>query len=175
VASHVIRALNSLSVTHDVKPIGDDAHDSISLSPLDEEGEEDEEEELDENSDAMEVDVKPATDSKRKEVGSRGARIRVSTMDRRKCALRGEIWVESITFDGREEEEEEEDGKGLLDIIDEEEDSDAKPTISNRVKDKKKARTLVLMRRSKGDPLEWRRLFRAIATFDGVKELISTA
>ncbi|UZJ54425.1 hypothetical protein CBS101457_003745 [Exobasidium rhododendri] len=153
VATLVIQALNSLSITHEVKPIGEDARgpnsSAASLSQVDEEqGEEQEVNDDPGDDDAMEVDV-AAHQAKSKDVGSRGARIRVSTMDRRKCALRGEIWVESIAFEEHRDESEE-------------------------MEKKSSSRTLILMRRSKGDPLEWRRLFRAIATFDGLKELVTT-
>lgn len=76
---------------------------------------------------------------------TKGAKIRLSLTDARKCALRGEIRIESIsrsTCDAREE---------------------------TQTKD---VQTYVLMRRSKGDPLEWRRLFRTIATSPEVRTLI---
>lgn len=137
VAAIVIKALDSLSVAHSVKPIQSEG-EALSQEEME-----------DSNGNDMDVDMDegttktPPTDEE-KGIGSRGARIRVSTTDRRKCALRGEIWIESMAI---------------------EEDDD-------RIK---KPRTHVLMRRSKGDPLEWRRLFRAVATFEGMKELIVTA
>lgn len=95
------------------------------------------------------MDIDDMQMGKTNEVGNRGARIRVSTTDRRKCALRGEIWIESVAA----------------------EDSDRQEIQA----DNAAAKTIVLMRRSKGDPLEWRRLFRAIATADGMRDLIVTA
>ncbi|CAO1614924.1 unnamed protein product [Sympodiomycopsis kandeliae] len=56
--------------------------------------------------------------------GSRGTRIRVSLMDRRKCPLKGEIRIETVSTS--------------------------------------EAQTAVLMRRSRGNPLEWRRMFGQI-------------
>ena len=137
VASCVISALVAHSITHAIKPIGEDTHDVLSpsgsLAHADD--------------DAMDIDDMQT--GKTHEVGNRGARIRVSTTDRRKCALRGEIWIESVAA----------------------EDSDRQETQA----DNAAAKTIVLMRRSKGDPLEWRRLFRAIATADGMRDLIVTA
>lgn len=83
-----------------------------------------------------------------------GATIRVTTTDRRKCALRGEIRispmapksVEQLRYDGAQPQQ-------------------RQVTVQQ-------AQTYVLMRRSKGDPLEWRRLFRAIAMSEGVRPLI---
>lgn len=64
-------------------------------------------------------------------IGSRGARIRLGTMDRRKCVLKGEIRIETLAA--------------------------AVSAGPNAPK------CLVFMRRSKGNPLEWRRLFRSLA------------
>lgn len=85
-------------------------------------------------------------------VGSRGARIRVRTMDRRKCLLQGEVRVAEITRNGSP--------------VLEHEDGDGESRV---------AKTYVLMRRSKGDPLEWRRLFRALANHESLKPLAVTS
>jgi serine/threonine-protein kinase Chk1 len=138
VAVIVIKALDSLCIPYLVKPIQSEA-DSLSQE-MTEDG----------NANDMDIDMDEgdpkisSTGNKEKGIGSHGARIRVSTTDRRKCALRGEIWIESISG--------EEDDHHI-----------------------KKPRTHLLMKRSKGDPLEWRRLFRAVATAEGMKDLIVTA
>ena len=145
-ATIVIKALEMLSITHAVKPIQNEA-DILSTpqASLSQEGtERGHGNDMDIDMDEGEAHKSPSNEESG--IGSRGARIRVSTTDRRKCALRGEIWIESIAI-------EEDDGDDRI----------------------RKPKTHVLMRRSKGDPLEWRRLFRAIATFDGMKELIVTA
>ena len=76
------------------------------------------------------------TASKRIAIGSRGARVRLATMDKRKCPLRGEVRVENLV---------------ALDSA-----SDSASTSEDA------AKCLVVMKRSKGDPLEWRRLFREV-------------
>jgi serine/threonine-protein kinase Chk1 len=147
VAAHVINALETLSITHEVKPIGMESEDVTLLgAPLAQIEEDDEAMQVD---DDVEMGSTSPEAAKTKVVGSRGARIRVSTTDRRKCALRGEIWIETITMD--------------------------EDDMAEDKSQKSKPRTHVVMKRSKGDPLEWRRLFRAIATFDGMRELIVTA
>lgn len=78
--------------------------------------------------------------SKRPIIGTRGARIRIGTMDNRKCPLRGEIRIEQLSAD----------------------------TSSNQ----SAAKCLVVMRRSKGSPLEWRRLFREICKKDQIQATI---
>lgn len=92
---------------------------------------------------------------------SRGAKIRVSLTDRRKCALRGEIRIETIAADGT----------GGNDVDDED---DGGAIRNGRGKDRKTPKTYLLMRRSKGDPLEWRRLFRQLATNPALRPLIVT-
>lgn len=60
-----------------------------------------------------------------------GARVRVSVVDRRKCALKGEVRIERVAA--------------------------LPPDVGAHAGE---PGTFVLMRRSKGNPLEWRRLFR---------------
>lgn len=75
--------------------------------------------------------------AKRVQVGSRGSRIRLGTMDKRKCPLRGEVRVEVL---------------------------DHQPAGN--------AQCLVVFRRSKGNPLEWRRLFREICNVAEIRAVI---
>ncbi|PWN48576.1 Pkinase-domain-containing protein [Violaceomyces palustris] len=82
-------------------------------------------------------------------VGSRGSRIRLGTMDKRKCPLRGEIRIEVLGGGGGERERGEQ-GEGTTTT----------------------AKCLVIMRRSKGNPLEWRRLFREICKKKGLHQSI---
>ncbi|PWN46204.1 Pkinase-domain-containing protein [Ceraceosorus guamensis] len=86
-------------------------------------------------------------------VGSRGCKISLWTHDRRKCALRGEIRVEAILrkTDGEENEEMDMDEDAMDDGI---------------------AKAMIIMRRSKGSPLEWRRLFRALAGDEEVRKVV---
>ena len=77
--------------------------------------------------------------------GARGARIRVALVDRRKCALKGDIRIERLTELPAE-----------LSHL---------PTSDTP--------SFVLMRRSKGSPLEWRRLFRDLCADRSVHELIA--
>lgn len=143
VANHIVKALQAFSITHAVIPIGDNGEELLSpnASLLQEQGSE--------IGMDIDVDMTDETSQRGTDIGSRGARIRVSTTDRRKCALRGEIWIETIS--ATEGHDDEDGNVGRI------------------------PRTHVLMRRSKGDPLEWRRLFRAVATYEGVKDLIVTA
>ncbi|CDW97359.1 hypothetical protein [Sporisorium scitamineum] len=76
------------------------------------------------------------TSGKRVVVGSRGARVRFATMDKRKCPLRGDVRVENLLAPDAT--------------------SDSAPASEDA------AKCLVVMQKSKGDPLEWRRLFREI-------------
>ena len=70
-------------------------------------------------------------------IGSRGARVRLATMDKRKCPLRGQVRVENLAASDSNTES-------------------SAPAAQDAVK------CLVVMQKSKGDPLEWRRLFREI-------------
>ncbi|PWY98246.1 Pkinase-domain-containing protein [Testicularia cyperi] len=90
------------------------------------------------------------TGGKKVVVGSRGARIRLATMDKRKCPLRGEIRVE---------------------ILAPATSSDV-GTAEPRSDTASAAKCLVVMRRSKGNPLEWRRLFREICNNSDVRSTI---
>lgn len=77
-----------------------------------------------------------STTGKRFAIGTKGARIRLATMDKRKCPLRGEVWVENLMASDS--------------------GCDVDPVSDDTVK------TLVVMKKGKGDPLEWRRLFREL-------------
>ena len=153
VARHIIDALQALLITHAVLPIGSNGEEmapSPSASSLREGGTQGDEMDMDVDMSGSGDHASSNASRRDTEIGSRGARIRVSTTDRRKCALRGEIWIETITPDNDEDDDDDEG------------------------RHQRVARTHVLMKRSKGDPLEWRRLFRALATSEGVKELIVT-
>ncbi|WFD34795.1 non-specific serine/threonine protein kinase [Malassezia cuniculi] len=76
-------------------------------------------------------------------VGSRGTRIRVSMTDRRKCALKGEVRIEKLHSHPSE--------------------AHSADAVSS----------FILFRRSKGSPLEWRRLFRDICRDANVRPLIA--
>ncbi|KAJ1022481.1 hypothetical protein NDA16_003470 [Ustilago loliicola] len=86
--------------------------------------------------------------SKRLAVGSRGARVRLAMMDKRKCPLRGEVRVENLLA------------------------SDAPASNSASSSSEDAAKCLVVMKRSKGDPLEWRRLFRELCRRDEIRATI---
>lgn len=75
--------------------------------------------------------------------GSRGVRMRLGLVDRRKCALKGEVRIERVHE------------------LPPELDAGGRPGC------------FVLMRRSKGSPLEWRRLFRDICADSSVRVLIA--
>ena len=66
------------------------------------------------------------------------------TMDRRKCPLRGEVRVENLVASDAPASDTSDDG----------------------------AKCLVVMKRSKGDPLEWRRLFRELCRREEIRSTI---
>ena len=72
--------------------------------------------------------------------GARGARIRLSLVDRRKCALKGEVRIERV--------------------------AELPPDMGIHAG---QPGSFVLMRRSKGNPLEWRRLFRDLCKHPSVR------
>ena len=72
--------------------------------------------------------------------GARGARIRLSLVDRRKCALKGEVRIERV----------------------------AELPLDMGIHAGQPG-SFVLMRRSKGNPLEWRRLFRDLCKHPSVR------
>lgn len=77
--------------------------------------------------------------------GSRGTRIRLGLMDRRKCQLKGEIRILRLdNGNGGDDSEEPQAG----------------------------ARASVLMRRSRGNPLEWRRVFGQIVRHREIGQFI---
>ncbi|WFD44388.1 non-specific serine/threonine protein kinase [Malassezia psittaci] len=77
--------------------------------------------------------------------GARGVRIRLGLVDRRKCALKGDIRIERLAELPMELDQHRANTSG----------------------------SFVLMRRSKGNPLEWRRLFRDLCTDISVREMIA--
>ncbi|KAN0060742.1 Chk1 protein kinase [Thecaphora frezii] len=84
-------------------------------------------------------------------VGTRGARIRLGTMDKRKCPLRGEVRIEILGGGGS---------------------GGSQGGASAAAAGARAAQCLVIMRRSKGNPLEWRRLFREICKLPAIRETI---
>ncbi|KAK0530660.1 Chk1 protein kinase [Tilletia horrida] len=95
-------------------------------------------------------------------VSSSGARIRLSTMDRRKCPLKGEIFVAPFRAVRVAKEADAEDGAGE----EEEEEKEGDGVEGKKEQEQQEAevapRCVVLWKRSKGNPLEWRKLFRAV-------------
>lgn len=90
-------------------------------------------------------------------IGTWGARIRIFKMDPRKCALRGEIRIEVLS------------SKDLDDA------SMPPPSVistSHGNDNKTQPKCVVLMRRSKGSPMEWRKLFMSIAKKKDIAEVI---
>lgn len=84
--------------------------------------------------------------------GTKGARIRLGLIDRRKCPLRGEIRIEALRRAGG--------GVASGETAEEGEHS------------QREAQCLVLMRRSRGNPLEWRRVFGQIVREGPVADCI---
>ena len=76
--------------------------------------------------------------------GARGARIRLSVVDRRKCALKGEVRIERV--------------------------AELPPDVGAHAG---QPGCFVLVRRSKGNPLEWRRLFRELCKHPQVRPHIA--
>ena len=76
--------------------------------------------------------------------GARGARIRLSVVDRRKCALKGEVRIERV--------------------------AELPPDVGVHAG---QPGCFVLVRRSKGNPLEWRRLFRELCKHPQVRPHIA--
>ncbi|KAK0553531.1 Chk1 protein kinase [Tilletia horrida] len=111
--------------------------------------------------------IGPSGDELRYIVSPSGARIRLSTMDRRKCPLRGEILVapfRAVRAQQPAEEdtqEQSEDGEGTrLPEKDQEEAEEEAP------------RCVVIWKRSKGNPLEWRKLFRAVTADSELQHML---
>ena len=75
---------------------------------------------------------------------ARGARIRLSVVDRRKCALKGEVRIERV--------------------------AELPPDVGVHAG---QPGCFVLVRRSKGNPLEWRRLFRELCKHPQVRPHIA--
>lgn len=128
VARRLVDALDNIAVQNTIEPTGDD-------DPLDQGA-----------ADAMDADLVQIATIPRSEsgalspgaIGSRGARIRLGTTDKRKCVLKGEIRIEKLIR------------------------TDPSPGSG----------CLVMMRRSKGSPLEWRRLFRELTRHESLAQVI---
>ncbi|KDN50390.1 Pkinase-domain-containing protein [Tilletiaria anomala UBC 951] len=76
-----------------------------------------------------------------------GARLHIALSDRRKCPLAGNIYIDALPLRGR-----------------------PSPICVNGKK--LQIKSLVLMNRSSGSPLEWRKLFATIVKSDTVKQLV---
>lgn len=96
-----------------------------------------------------EHDEASRTAGKKLVIGNRGARVRLTTMDKRKCPLRGGIRIENLV------------------ASDATSDSASAASASDDA-----AKCLVVMQKSKGDPLEWRRLFREICRRPEIRSTI---
>lgn len=101
--------------------------------------------ELQEAYEDMEKGLDAETKPSQPLAGARGVRIRLGLVDRRKCALKGDIRIERLA-------------ELPLEL-------DQHPANTSG--------SFVLMRRSKGSPLEWRRLFRDLCTDKAVREMIA--
>lgn len=72
-----------------------------------------------------------------------GARLHISLVDRRKCPLSGNIWIDALPLRRR-------------------------PSPINVNGSMKQIKSLVLLSRSSGSPIEWRRLFATIVKSDKI-------
>lgn len=126
VATALTAALERQKAQFSVEPLGQDT-------------------ELQEAYEDMELGTDGETRPSQPLAGARGVRIRLGLVDRRKCALKGEIRIERL--------------------------AELPPELAHAAK--RTAPSFVLMRRSKGNPLEWRRLFRNVCADAGVRELIA--
>ncbi|KAI3624294.1 chk1 [Malassezia furfur] len=126
VATALTAALERQKAQFSVEPLGQDT-------------------ELQEAYEDMELGTDGETRPSQPLAGARGVRIRLGLVDRRKCALKGEIRIERL--------------------------AELPPELAHAAKGT--APSFVLMRRSKGNPLEWRRLFRNVCADAGVRELIA--
>lgn len=77
-------------------------------------------------------------------IGSRGTRIRLATTDQRKCVLKGDIRIEAL----------------------------APQAGADLPEGAVAPRTMVYMGRSRGSPMEWRRLFRALTREPAIRATI---
>ena len=168
ITSMLSRVLHQMRVQHEVEPLGDAMDEN---GPIPEPRESGEEMDMDGAGEARRSDgisrsssnetitdqtggtrvaTTTMTGSVNAQQGSRGSRIRLSLMDRRKCILKGEIRIERVT--GQDQD----DGDG--------DDNEADRPVQPRA--------TVLMRRSRGNPLEWRRMFRDIVRHDEIGPFI---
>lgn len=152
----IVAVLQDMSITHSVRrAAAPDEQAGASVFSEDDEDESPPPSSSPAGADGMDVDIETDEDATiRRRVVEKydhGATIRVTTTDRRKCSLRGEIRVNPIA------------------PVSVEQISVRGDRIANGGR---QAQTYVLMRRSKGDPLEWRRLFKAVVMSDGIKPLI---
>ncbi|KAE8216014.1 hypothetical protein CF327_g763 [Tilletia walkeri] len=107
-------------------------------------------------------------------VSPSGARIRINTMDRRKCPLRGEIVVapfravrgRAAAAESQQKDEEEEGGEEKA-----EGDGEGEGEGETEAEDEA-PRCVVIWKRSKGNPLEWRKLFRAVTADEELQAML---
>ncbi|CAD6931699.1 unnamed protein product [Tilletia controversa] len=100
-------------------------------------------------------------------VSPAGARIRLSTMDRRKCPLKGEIVVapfRAVRARAAEADKEKKDeaGDGKTEEGEGEDEGEGQDEAP---------RCVVIWKRSKGNPLEWRRLFRTVTADEELQSM----
>ncbi len=126
--SLVMKVLDGLAIPNGVTAIGD-------------------QEELEEAYNFMVDSNESESTGKKVVIGSRGAKVRLGTMDKRKCPLRGEVHIENLVLPDA--------------------GSDAASVAGDDG-----AKCLVVMKKSKGDPLEWRRLFREVCRKEEIRATI---
>lgn len=161
-ATRLSTALHHLRVQHTVEPLGETILEANDATPSAADDVEDAEMQHEENGpEGVETDGMSRSSStsdttiRRPEAaaassatsvaeGSRGIRIRLGLIDSRKCPLKGEVRIERLRV-GHDD--------GAV--------STGAPTC------------LVMMRRSRGDPLEWRKLFGRVVKDPSVRECVS--
>lgn len=126
VAQALAQALERQKAQFSLEPMGDDS-------------------ELQEAYEDMATGEEPEAKPSQPLSGARGVRIRLGLVDRRKCALKGEVRIERL--------------------------AELPPELEHCAQQHDPS--FVLMRRSKGNPLEWRRLFRNVCADPAVRELIA--
>lgn len=161
VTQRIVAALQNESVQNSVEPLGEDPARTI---PDTDGGDGDTEMAESQDSEISELSASSSSNSLSslpESIGTWGARIRVFKMDSRKCALRGEIRIE------------------VLSSTDFDKAAMPPPSVipawngnSQAGNERKSPKCVVLMRRSKGSPLEWRRLFISISRRKEVAEVI---
>lgn len=162
ITSMLSRVLHQMRVQHEVEPLGDAMDENGPIPEPRESGEEMDTDAVGEAGKSNGISRSSSnetitdqtggsrattrTGSANAHQGSRGSRIRLSLMDHRKCILKGEIRIERMI--GQDQDDNDEDD------------------------DPAHAKATVLMRRSRGNPLEWRRMFRDIVRHEEIGPFI---